>query len=286
MPARDAMEFINDQDEATLERIIHRLELRGTDPTFCRYRDAYLERLALPGDAQVLEVGCGTGVVTRAVAGRPGFAGRVVGVDHSPVLIDAARRFAKTEGVEHRLEFEVADAHALDLPDGAFHAVIAHTLLSHVTDPLTVLREMARVVRPGGAVVVFDGDFASWTFGSPAPEVGQAMDDGLRAVMVSKPRVLREMPRLLRAVGLELTEAQAHVYAEVGTSVYFFNALETYGPLIVRAGLVTPEQFDAFLAERRQASADGLFFASCNYYAYVALRPERRIQAGPEMPST
>lgn len=274
MPARDAMEFINEQDEATLERIIHRLELRGTDPEFCRYRDAYLERLALPEDGRLLEVGCGTGVVSRAIAGRPGFAGRVLGIDHSPVLIDAARRFARDESVDHRVEFEVADAHALDLPDGAFDAVIAHTLLSHVTDPLRVLGEVARVVRPGGAVAVFDGDFASWTFGSPDSEVGRAMDDSLRAAMVSKPRVLREMPRLLRAVGLELVETQPHVYAEVGTSVYFLSALETYGPLIVRAGLVTQEEFDAFLAERRQASADGLFFASCNYYAYVAFRPE------------
>lgn len=276
MPARDAMEFINDQDEATLERIIHRLELRGTNPTFCRYRDAYLERLAPSPDGRVLEVGCGTGVVARALAGRPGFAGRVVGVDHSPALIDAARRFAKAEGLDHRIDFEVAEAHGLDLPDDAFDAVIAHILLSHVTEPLTVLAEIARVVRPGGGVAVFDGDFASWTFGSPGPEVGQAMDDGLRAVMVSKPRVLWEMPRLLRAVGLELTETQPHVYAEMGTGVFFLNALETYGPLVVQAGLVTQEQLDAFLAERRQASADGLFFASCNYYAYVAVRPGAR----------
>ena len=45
---RDAMQFINEQDPATLERFIARLEFRGTDPTFVAYRDAYLERIDLP----------------------------------------------------------------------------------------------------------------------------------------------------------------------------------------------------------------------------------------------
>ena len=139
MTARDAMEFINEQDEATLQRFVERLEFRGKDPTFVGYREAYVDKMALDRTADVLELGCGTGVVTRALAGRDGFEGRVIGIEQSPVLVDVARRLAAEEGVGDRIEFRVGDIHALDVPDASVDAVVAHTTMSHVTDPRTVL---------------------------------------------------------------------------------------------------------------------------------------------------
>ena len=70
LPVHDAMQFVNEQDAATLQRFIERLEFRATDPTFVAYREAYLELLDLPRTAAVLDLGCGTGVVTRAIAAR------------------------------------------------------------------------------------------------------------------------------------------------------------------------------------------------------------------------
>jgi hypothetical protein len=55
MPARDAMEFINEQDEATLHRFVERLEFRGRDPTFVGYRDAYVAKMDLAPSARVLD---------------------------------------------------------------------------------------------------------------------------------------------------------------------------------------------------------------------------------------
>ena len=177
MATRDAMEFMNEQDDATLQRFIERFEFRGKDPTFVAYREAYLDQLELSPSATVLELGCGTGVVARALASRAGFSGPITGVDQSRVLLDAARRLAAEEGVGERIEFRVGDAHALDLPDASFDVAIANTLVSHVTDPVAVLEEAARVVRPGGVVVVFDGDYASWTFGCSDPVLGKAMEE-------------------------------------------------------------------------------------------------------------
>ena len=69
--------------------------------------------------------------------------------------------------------FIVGDAHDLDFAAASFDAVVAHTLLSHVRDPLAVLAEAARVVRPGGTVAIFDGDYASLTFGSSDARLGR-----------------------------------------------------------------------------------------------------------------
>ena len=272
MTARDAMEFMNEQDEATLQRFVERLEFRGRDPKFIAYRDAYLARMGLDPAAHVLDLGCGTGVVTRALAGREGFVGRVTGIEQSPAFVEVAQRLADDEGVGERTEFRVGDAHALDVANASVDAVVAHTTMSHVTDPRKVLKEAARVLRAGGAFAAFDGDYASWTFGYSDHAVAKEMEDALLAAVVSKPRVMRDMPRLLRDAGLRLVDVDAHVYADVGRSAFFLGAAESYAPLVARSGLVAAERVDAWLAELRSASEDGVFFAACNYYAYIATR--------------
>jgi ubiquinone/menaquinone biosynthesis C-methylase UbiE len=268
--ARDAMQFINEQNAATLERFIERLEFRAKDPTFVAYREAYLELIDLPRAAAVLDLGCGTGVVTRAIAARDGFAGAVTGIDQSPEFIAAAQRLAAEEGVGDRLEFVVGDAHELDFPAASFDAAVAHTLVSHVRDPLAVLAEAARVIRPGGVVAIFDGDYASLTFGSSDPRLGQTIERAIQSTIMSSPRVMRELPRLLPRAGLRLMATQAHVFAEAGSSSFLLNLAETYGPLAASAGILPAAEVDAWLADQRRSAEDGTFFAACNYYAYVA----------------
>jgi len=270
--ARDAMQFVNEQDGATLDRFIERLEFRARDPTFAAYREAYLELVDPARAAAVLDLGCGTGVVTRAIAARDGFAGTVTGIDQSPKFIAAAERLAVDDGIGDCVAFVVGDAHALDFADASFDLVVAHTLVSHVRDPLTVLAETARVSRPGGSVAVFDGDYASLSFGGEDPRLNQTMERAVQSIIMSSPRVMRELPRLLPKAGLRLTATQAHVYAEAGSSSFLLNLAETYGPLAASTGLVPAADVDAWLADQRRSAQDGTFFAACNYYAYVAQR--------------
>ena len=271
LQVRDAMQFVNEQDPATRERFIERLELRGKDPTFVAYREAYLELIDLPRTATVLDLGCGTGVVARAIAARDGFTGTVTGIDLSDDFIAAAETFAADDGVSDRVQFAVGDAHQLDFRAASFDTVVAHTLVSHVRDPLAVLAEAARVVRPGGSVAVFDGDYASLTFGCSDPRLGEAVEPALQATIMSSPRVMREIPRLLPKAGLRLIATQAHVYAEAGSSTFMLNLAETYAPLTAAStGQLSAAHVDAWLADQRRSASDGTFFAACNYYAYVA----------------
>lgn len=272
MVARDPHRFVNELDGPALESLISRLETRARDQVFVRLYYKYLSHLALPPSARILEVGCGTGAMLRLLARRGDFKGQALGIDHSRPFIDAARSFAQQENVDGCLSFEVGDAHSLDFPPGTFDAVIAHTLLSHVTDPVMVLSEMACVVRPGGTVVIFDGDYASLTYAYPDHGFGRQMDMALATASFNNPRIMRDLPRLLPNVGMQLSGAWGDAVVEIGKGSYFKSFAETYAPYVKRAGLLPAQAVDVWLDEQRLAMQTGRFFAACNYYTYLMHR--------------
>lgn len=102
------------------------------------------------------------------------------------------------------LTFQVGDTESLELDDGAFDAVIMHTLLSHVSDPLAVLAEAKRVTRPGGMIGVFDGDYASITFEQDDPAKSKADEETIVSAVVTQPRVMRQVPRLAKRADMVL----------------------------------------------------------------------------------
>ncbi len=269
MSARDPHRFINELDAAALDRLIARLESRAKDAVFSRLLEKYAQRLSLPPGTRVLEVGCGTGATLRMLAHRGNFAGMAYGVDQSSRFIEAAKGFAQAENVGDRLVFQVGDAHSLDFPAATFDVVIAHTLISHVTEPARVLSEMARVVRPGGTVVVFDGDYSSLTYAYPDHDFGQQMDRALATATFNNPLIMRDLPRLLREHGLSLAEAWGDAVAEIGTGSYFKSFAETYVPYVKRAATLPERAVDQWLDDQRRAMEGGTFFAACNYYTYL-----------------
>lgn len=272
MAARDPHRFVNELDETAIDGLIARLESRAQDVVFAGLLDKYLARLDLSPATRVLEIGCGTGVALRVLARRADFAGKAIGVDQCRAFIRAAARFAEAEGVGERLTFQLGDAHCLDFPSASLDVVIAHTLVSHVTVPLTVLGEMARVVRPGGMVAIFDGDYASLTYAFPDHGFGHRMDVALANSTFNNPRIMRDLPRLLPELGLNLAEAWGDAVVEIGTASYFRSFAETYVPYVKRAGLLPTQAVDLWLKEQRQAMDSGTFFAACNYYTYLARR--------------
>ncbi len=98
------------------------------------------------------------------------------------------------------------------------------------------------------------------------------MEEGLVTAVFNNPRVMPSLPRLLRQVGLELTETVPHLIVEIGTGSYFKSFAETYAPLVSRASLVAAEHVETWLAEQQRAMEQGTFFAACNYYTFLARR--------------
>ncbi|WP_205410992.1 class I SAM-dependent methyltransferase [Halorussus rarus] len=119
--------------------------------------------------SRVLDVGCGTGVVSLLLA-RLGH--DVVGVDLAPAMLDRAR--AKARRADREIAFLRGDAEALAVPDDAFGLVAARHLVWTLPNPAKALREWRRIVEPGGRVLLVEG---YWDHDEPWDEYEEMHDD-------------------------------------------------------------------------------------------------------------
>ena len=117
---------------------------------FQQWAPALIETAGVRAGQRVLDVACGTGVVTRALAERVGSDGHVVGLDFNPVMLAAARAATTNANVAWR----EADAANMPFLDGSFDAVLCQQGLQFFADKAAALREMRRVLVPGGRLAL------------------------------------------------------------------------------------------------------------------------------------
>ncbi|GAC1319148.1 MAG: methyltransferase domain-containing protein [Acidimicrobiales bacterium] len=128
----------------------------------------------LESGQRVLDVGCGPGTITLDIAARVA-PGQVLGVDASAAVIADAEKRRQEVGAAN-VTFTAGDAYRLDHADGSFDVVHAHQMLQHLSDPVAALREMRRVLRPGGVGAFRDSDYAGFVWAPPLVELDRWMD--------------------------------------------------------------------------------------------------------------
>lgn len=273
MRTTDIFSNVDAANRATLDQIVTRLEMRQQHPHLARWRQAYINTLPLETAEKILENGCGTGVVTRMLARQTRFKGQIVGSDRSSALIAVATQRAVEEELQNRIAYRITDAHALDFEEASFDIVLADTLLSHVDDPARVLAEIARVLKAGGLIVIFDGDYTSLSFEYPPdPVLGKRMDEALRQAAYANPNIMRQLPRMIQEYNIELAKIVPHALVEVGTASDRLSFIKTHVRRTPQTGLVTEKQIETWLAWQIQAMQKGHFFGVCNYYTYFIRR--------------
>lgn len=136
------------------------LETVAASPLLRQAAANALSLLSLAPGQSVLEVGCGSGVILPALAECVSPDGRVVGVDHADGFVREARALVSRCGLQKTVTVDEGDAYKLPYSAGTFDAAHCERVLMHLEDPDAAIREMIRVVRPGGIVVAVEPD---WT---------------------------------------------------------------------------------------------------------------------------
>jgi ubiquinone/menaquinone biosynthesis C-methylase UbiE len=225
----------------------------------------YTAEIELPDDAELLEVGCGTGAITRFLATLPG-AGRVTGVDPSPLFIERACELAG----DAPIEFITGDGRELDCDDGSYDAVVFHALC-HIPGCERALAEAHRVLRPGGRLALFDGDYATTTLATRDPL--QSCAEAVLDMLVHDAWLMRRIAPLLRASGFEDCRVRGHAYTSAAGSHYFMARVDRGADALESTGTLHASAAAALKQEARTRVAEGTFFGHIAYVSAHALRP-------------
>jgi SAM-dependent methyltransferase len=253
-------------DAAMQERI---LETRGADPQQQEMRHTFLADVPFPNNAHVLEVGCGTGVLTRTLARWPNV-NKVIGVDTAPSLLSKARELA---AALPNLTFREADARSLPFEDEAFDVVVFHTTLTHVPDPELALAEAFRVLRPLGWLAIFDGDYVTITVAIGEHDPLQNCVDAMGDTFLHNRWLGRRLPTLARGCGFETARFRGHSFVETSEAGYMLTIVDRAIETSHASGRFGEDMAEALKAEARRRVEAGTFFGHIAYVSLTASKP-------------
>jgi ubiquinone/menaquinone biosynthesis C-methylase UbiE len=261
----DPYASIADADASVQARLADVLELRAGDPQQQAMLQAYLSDLQLPPGARALEVGCGTGAVSRTIGATLGVP--VVGVDPCPAFVTRARELAKGVG---GLAFVQGDGRALQLDAASFDLVVFHTTLCHMPEPERALREACRVLRPGGWLAAFDGDYVTATVATSELDPLQLAVDAMVAHYVHDPWLTRRLARTLTALGFDVRRVRSHGYVQTTEPTYMLTIVDRGVDVLVAAGRLGPASGAALKDEARRRADAGAFFGHITFVSVLA----------------
>jgi ubiquinone/menaquinone biosynthesis C-methylase UbiE len=270
MAVSDVWANVSDLEAATQERLADVLETRGADAQQQAMRRAFLDEIGIPMGARVLDVGCGTGVLTRQIAGWKGVAS-VVGVDLAESLLERARRLA--DDVES-VSYEQADARALPFDDASFDVVVFDSTLTHVPESERAVEEAYRVLRPSGVLAAFDGDYATTTVALGDHDPLQTCVEAMVASSVTDRWIVRRLPTIMRRSGFEVISSRSHGFVETGEGTYMLTIVDRGVDVLHARGQIGDETAAALKAEARRRVETGTFFGHISYASLVGRKKD------------
>lgn len=252
-------------------RMVWVLDAQDVAPSIERLRVWALAAGAVQPGEVCLDLGSGTGTMTRRLAGFAGPEGRVLGVEPNGMLRAVAAERAAAVG--SAVEFVPGLATEIPLPDASVDLVWCERVLQHVPDPQAAVVEIARVLRPGGRALLLDSDHESRVESDIEPDAAREM---LLAFLgqLANSRCARSLPRQAMAAGLV-------VDPDVGSSALVYNQDELEGSQMYRLaadqavaeGRITPEQADEALRSQTEAARQGWAFAAITVFGFVCRKP-------------
>ena len=232
-------------------------------------REATLQRLALKPGERVIDIGSGPGFLCESMAVDVGANGQVLGIELSEDLV----RFATARKGQAWINYRTGDAVNLDVPSASFDAFVSTQVVEYIPDADAALREMHRVLRPGGRGILVDTDWDTVVWHSSD---ASRMERVLRASEdhCAHPRLPRTLAPRLRASGFVVERVEA--YPIVNTA-YDANAY-SYGLAGLKSKYLATKHLDPrlvsnWLDDLADLGRRDAYFFSINRYFFAVTKP-------------
>jgi SAM-dependent methyltransferase len=212
-----------------------------------------------PGD-RILDVGCGTGDAERLLLRIYPEVGGVIGVEKDPTRYVTAQAAATAES--ERIRFHTGDAQDLPFADASFDRVLCADTLEWIADPLLAVREIRRVLKPGGVALIIHSDFDSQVFNTTNLDLSRRI---VHAFSDAGPRgqIGRELTGLCRQAGFSV---ETMIYPLVNTlwqaDLYGHSVAHMMVQWLREKALVDPAELQSWLDDLAQQHERGYFFYS------------------------
>ncbi len=249
--------------------LVARLDKMYASPQAVAQRAKFRELLAAqPGETGV-DVGCGLGHLSCELARGVAPGGRIIGLDTSPDMVNAARARIEKEALAACVEVRSCDAVALDLPGDSADFVTVVQVYSYVPDVARAIQEAARVLRKGGRLAVLETDWDMCIYESRDPALTRRMLDGRWRFAHS--HLPRRLQALFRDAGMTLARCEAFPIVETRYDPDSFGAslVAIARDAAVRHGC-DPTEADAWAADIHSRSRDGEYFFCTNRFIFIA----------------
>ena len=250
---------------------VHILDAQRSVPFIEQYKQRVRALLDLHPGHQVLDAGTGTGEDAQEVAKLVAPGGLVVGLDVSQIMIDEAKRRVQDPSLP--LRFVQGDIEHLPFENATFDRCYADRIFIHLPDPQLALAELVRVTRPGGQILIAEGDHETQVLDTPYPDVTRRFfrfrNDGMR-----QPDIAHRLYALFQDAGL--LDVQVEPLARLTTDYETIRPVAHYieGMRTAQScGVVTAQEAEQWILSLEEAMRTGRFFHAIMWFITSGRKP-------------